>query len=55
MSTIYINRKDSNTGQRETVDETDSKKDAEYLLGEYQLSDSAGTYYKSCRACEGWD
>jgi hypothetical protein len=48
----YIQRKDKK--YLETVDETESYKEAKYLLHEYILSDPYARYYISSRACKDW-
>jgi hypothetical protein len=48
----YIQRKDSN--YLETVDETEKRKDARYLLNEYMVSDYSAEYYISTRCCQNW-
>lgn len=50
----YIQRKDRSTGQRETVDEFDTRKEAFAMLAEYVMSDPDGSYYLSSRPCRGW-
>jgi hypothetical protein len=50
----YIQRRDRSTGQRETVDEFVSRKEARAMLFEYQICDHAGEYYISGRACRSW-
>lgn len=49
---IYIQRKDAYG--LETVDETETRKDARYLISEYRMSDPSADYYLSSRACKGW-
>jgi hypothetical protein len=49
----YIQRKDS--GQLETVDEFDTRKEARAMLAEYRLSDPFASYYLSSRPCKGWN
>ena len=51
---IYINRKDSQTGQRETVSEPPNRKEANAELVEYKISDNQGEYYISSRPCQNW-
>ncbi len=51
---IFIQRKCLQTGLLETVDETETRQEAIYLLKEYRLSDRAGDYYMSQRACKEW-
>ena len=66
MSTIYINRKDSNGV--ETVEEltsrewydrsqpgTKGKWYGPFILNEYRKSDPAGHYYRSQRATKDWN
>jgi hypothetical protein len=50
--TYYIQRRDGHN--LETVDETESKKDASYLVLEYSIADPSGEYYVSSRACKDW-
>lgn len=49
---IYIQRRYAR--HLETVDETPSRQEAKRLLTEYRMSDPAGTYYLSQRACKAW-
>lgn len=49
---IYIQRRDAR--YLETVDETPSYREAKRLLAEYRMSDPAGDYYLSQRACKAW-
>jgi hypothetical protein len=50
----YITRK-AKGFTAETVDETKSKKEADYLRKEYQISDSAANYYISNNPCTNWN
>jgi hypothetical protein len=55
---IYIQRKDSN--YLETVDQfpynnKEERTEAKRCLNEYRLSDNAGNYYFSQRACKDWN
>ena len=50
----YINMKCGYTGDRETVDETETYKEARYMLAEYQVADSSGSYWISQRSCGNW-
>ena len=50
---IYINRRDGR--YVETVDETESRKEARYLVQEYNMSDPSAEYYISQRACADWN
>lgn len=52
-SKIYIQRRGG--GYLETVDEFTNRAEARCALREYRLSDSAGSYYLSQRACKSWD
>lgn len=52
---VFINRRDRSTGQRETVDEFDTRKEARAMLAEYAMADPAGEHYLSSRCCKGWD
>lgn len=54
MSATYIQRKDHQTRQLETVDEFDTYKEARSMVKEYRLSDPWGDYYISSRACKAW-
>ena len=54
MSTRYIQRKDYQTGQLETVDEFETFKEARAMVTEYQMSDSSARFYISGRACKDW-
>lgn len=54
----FINR--TGGGYRETVEEMDvktaaDKKELKRILSEYSLSDKAGVYYVSGRACKNWN
>lgn len=49
---IYIQRRDAR--YLETVDECTTRREAMRLLAEYRMSDPAGTYYLSRRACKAW-
>ena len=52
---LYINRmSDSNRKIKETVDETDNRSDANYLVKEYSISDPSGIYYCSNTPCRNW-
>ena len=51
----YIQRKDLDGLELETVDEFETKKEAREMLYEYQLSDSYGNYYISTRPCNNWE
>ena len=48
----YIQRKDY--VYLETVDEFDTRKEANDMLAEYRLSDPYAEYYISSRACKSW-
>lgn len=50
----YIQRKNHQTKQLETVDECETLKEAKYLLREYQLADRSAEYYISNRCCKDW-
>jgi len=50
----YIQRKDSDTKQLETVDEFETSKEAREMLKEYRLSDNSAYYYISSRCCKHW-
>jgi len=47
--TIYIQR--LGQGQRETVDEFETRKEARAMLTEYRMSDPSARYYLSQRPC----
>jgi hypothetical protein len=51
---VYIQRKDSQTGQLETVDECETRKEANTLRKEYVMADPYASYYLSSRACKAW-
>ncbi len=51
----YIQRKCLQTGQLETVDQFETRKEASDTLKEYKLSDPYGHYYTSQRACKDWN
>ena len=50
----YINYKFSSSLGTETIDETETRKEAKYLVSEYQLSDPYGNYWISQRPCKAW-
>jgi len=50
--TIYIQR--LGQGQRETVDEFETRKEARAMLTEYRMSDPSARYYLSQRPCKNW-
>ena len=54
MATKYIQRKDHRLKTVETVDEAETYKEANYLLGEYRLADTSAHYYISQRPCNDW-
>lgn len=54
MSNFYINRRDHESRQLETVDEFDSRKEARAMLTEYQISDHGAEYYISTRCTRDW-
>ncbi len=51
---IYIQRKDNENGQLETVDEFESRNEAKKMLTEYRMSDPLARFYMSMRACKDW-
>ena len=51
---VYIQRRDNQTNQLETIDEFTNYKEAFLMVREYTLSDPSGSYYASQRACKGW-
>ena len=51
---VYIQRKDADTKQLETVDEFDTRKEALAVLKEYRAGDWAADYYLSSRPCKAW-
>ena len=48
----YIQRRDAY--QLETVDEFESRREANAMLLNYQMSDPSATYYISSRSCTAW-
>ena len=50
----YIQRKDDDDGNLETVDEFESRKEAINMLKEYRLSDKSAYYYISQKPCRDW-
>jgi len=50
----YINRRSINHNYRETVDEFESRKEANTTLHEYQIADYSAEYYISLRCCKAW-
>lgn len=50
--TVYIQR--LGQGQRETVDEFETRKEARAMLTEYRLADPSAHYYLSQRPCKNW-
>ncbi len=50
--TTYIQR--DGQGQRETVDEFETRKEALAMLNEYRLSDRSALYYISSRPFKSW-
>lgn len=38
----------------ETVDEFETRKEAQAMLKEYRLADPSGNYYISSRPCKAW-
>ena len=50
--TLYIQRKDSYG--LETVDEAQDRKEAQFLVQEYQFGDFEGFYYVSTKPCKQW-
>jgi len=50
----YIQRKCNQFKTVETVDEAETYKEANYLLGEYRLADPYAHYYISQRPCNDW-
>jgi hypothetical protein len=49
---IYIQRKDGK--YLETVDEFETRKEAQTMLKEYRMADNSAEYYTSQRACKDW-
>lgn len=49
---LYIQRRGN--GQRETVDEFATRKEATKMLAEYRLADPTAEHYISTRPCKGW-
>ncbi len=52
---IYIQRKCNITGELETVDQFETRKEAKDSLKDYRLSDKTASYYTSQRACKDWN
>lgn len=52
--TTYIQRRDIETKELETVDEIKTYKEAMALVKEYRSSDRQAGYYLSQRSCKGW-
>ena len=50
----YIQRKDRNGSNLETVDQFETTKEAKLMLAEYRLSDTSAMYYISSRCCKAW-
>lgn len=50
--TIYIQCK--NEQGLETIDHTESRKEAKELIAEYRMIDKLSNYYTSSRACKEW-
>lgn len=50
----YIQRKDNDTRQLETVDEFETRKEARAMLSEYCMADPYAEYYLSSRPCKDW-
>lgn len=48
----YIQRRGD--GYLETVDEFETRKEAQEMLKEYKLADRYAEYYLSSRACKEW-
>ncbi len=49
---FYIQRKQGK--ELETVDGTNTRKEANFLVSEYTLSDHSADYYVSTRPCNNW-
>lgn len=52
--TVYIQRRSINHNYLETVDEFETRKEANATLREYQLCDYSAHYYLSSRCCKSW-
>ena len=50
---VYVQR--FGQGQRETVDEFDTRSEALKMAREYRLGDPSAEYYLSTRPCGGWE
>ena len=50
----YINYKFSDAIGTETIDETETRKEAKYLVSEYRYSDPSGNYWISQKPCKAW-
>lgn len=48
----YIQRKDGK--ELETVDEFETRKEAQAMVKEYRISDTSAQYYISSRCCKAW-
>ena len=51
----YIQRKDYQFNQLETVDEFETRKEAIAMIAEYRLSDPSASFYLSSRPCKDWN
>jgi len=51
---VYIQRKDLDTQQLETVGQFETRREARSMLIEYKLIGDNARYYTSARACKGW-
>ena len=49
---FYIQR--DGQGDRETVDEFETRKEAVAMLAEYRFADPSATYWVSSRPCRDW-
>ena len=51
---IYIQHISDEDHELETVDEFETRKEADAAIKEYRMSDPLGVYYISSRACKEW-
>lgn len=50
---VYVQR--HGQGQRETVDQFDTRREALAMVQEYREADPSARYYLSSRPCKGWN
>ena len=51
---IYVQRKDYQFKQLETVDQFETRKEALATVKEYRIADTSARYYLSQRPCKEW-